>query len=220
MSRPLQQVALAAAFALSMSGAARSAERASGPAPDRPGDRRQLPPAGTYTLDPPHTFVYFSARHQVVGQVRGRFDKVAGTLVVDPALGACTVDVTIAAASVDTQVSRRDEDLRSAAFFDAASFPTIRYRGRGVRRTARGWAIDGALTIRDVTKTVPLIFEFAGAAPAEKGQPARVAFHARAETMRAQFGMVRELAEEIGLDAGGADVVIEIDAEALAAAKR
>src|SRR3954447_4328837 len=32
-----------------------------------------LPAPGTYGLDPPHTFVYFAARHLVVGMVRGRF---------------------------------------------------------------------------------------------------------------------------------------------------
>jgi polyisoprenoid-binding protein YceI len=52
------------------------------------------PPPGSYELDPPHTFVVWSAKHEIVGTVRGRFDKIAGTLGVarDPA--ACTVDVS------------------------------------------------------------------------------------------------------------------------------
>jgi len=32
-----------------------------------PGPTGGLPPPGTYTLDPPHTFVYFDARHKLVG---------------------------------------------------------------------------------------------------------------------------------------------------------
>jgi hypothetical protein len=41
-----------------------------------------LPPPGAYEIDPPHTFAYFDARHDVVGLVRGRFDKIAGTITV------------------------------------------------------------------------------------------------------------------------------------------
>ena len=39
-----------------------------------------LPAAGTYTIDPAHTFAYFGAMHHIVGLVRGRFDKVTGTI--------------------------------------------------------------------------------------------------------------------------------------------
>ena len=143
----------------------------------------------------------------------------ARVLVVDDDPAACTIDVTIEAASVDTQNAVRDEDLRSLAFFDVAHSPTITYRGRGIRRSSEGWVIDGVLSIRGVTKVVPLTFDFEGTAPPEIDKPARVAFRGRAGTKRAEFGMVRELMEEIGANAAGADVTIEIDAEALAVTK-
>jgi hypothetical protein len=66
---------LAAAFCAAPAGA--SAGAAGEPEP-----KGSLPPPGTYLLDPPHTFVYFDARHKVVGLVRGRFDKSSGTVVV------------------------------------------------------------------------------------------------------------------------------------------
>ena len=179
-------------------------------------DASELPAPGTYTLDAPHTFVYFTARHKVVGQVRGRFDRTAGTIVVDRDPVACSVDVTIDAASVDTQNAVRDEDLRSAAFFDVARSPSITYRARGIRRSSDGWVVDGVLDIRGIARVVPLTFSFEGTAPAEAGKPARVAFHGKAGARRAEFGMLRELLEEIGANAIGADVTIEIDTEALA----
>jgi polyisoprenoid-binding protein YceI len=194
------------------SGPPASATRAGASAKGTP----ELPARGTYALDPPHTFIYFTARHKVVGQVRGRFDKMAGTIVIDRDPAACSVDVTIEAASVDTQNAVRDEDLRSAAFFDVARSPSITYRGRGLRPSSDGWVVDGVLDIRGVTKVVPLAFAFEGTAPAETGKPARVAFHAKAGAKRAEFGMVRELLEEIGANATGADVTIDIDTEALA----
>src|SRR5579859_6353519 len=69
------------------------------------------PPVGTYETDPPHTFITFSAQHEVVGRVDGRFDKAKGTVVVSSDLAKCTVDVTIDAQSLSTQNSVRDEDV-------------------------------------------------------------------------------------------------------------
>jgi hypothetical protein len=66
---------------------------------------------------------------------------------------------------------------------------------------------------------MPLHLEFRGTAPPETGKAARVRFRATASTKRAEFGMVRELLEEIGENATGDDVTIEIDAELLAGAK-
>ena len=61
--------------------------------PAKPAQKRAaaqaLPAPGTYQIDPDHSFAYFGARHHVVGLVRGRFDKVAGTIAVSPDLAAC-----------------------------------------------------------------------------------------------------------------------------------
>ncbi|MBS1767969.1 MAG: YceI family protein [Acidobacteria bacterium] len=175
-----------------------------------------LPPPGVYALDPPHTFASFAAQHLVVGMVRGRFDTIRGTITVSKDLAACAVDVSIAVPSVSTQNSVRDEDLRSDHFFEAAKFPAMTYQGRGIHRSGKGWVMEGSLTIRGVTKTVPLTFVFRGVAPAKPGQPARVAFHASAAVRRAEFGMTYELLDEIGAVSARPDVWIEIDAEALA----
>jgi len=177
-----------------------------------------LPQPGSYAIDSPHTFLYFSAQHKMVGMVRGRFDKMSGTLVSAKDPAACRVDVTIETASVSTQNAIRDEDLRSDAFFHAEKFPTMEYHGQGIRRSGPGWVMDGSLTIRGISKVVPLTFEFKGVAPPQAGQPARVAFHARAAVKRADFGIVRDLPSDIGPSSSRPDVWIEIDAEALASA--
>ncbi|HXY24186.1 MAG TPA: YceI family protein [Candidatus Acidoferrum sp.] len=177
----------------------------------------RLPAPGTYTIDPVHSFAYFGAWHHVVGLVRGRFEKVEGTITVSQDLEACGVDVTIDASSISTQNSERDEDLRGPDFFDAKKFPAMMYRGRGIRRASDGsWLLDGSLTIRGVTKAVPLTFTFNGAFPDTKpGKPTRVAFHGTAATKRAEFGMVRDNVLELGVPpAPGSDVAIEIDVEA------
>ena len=78
--------------------------------------------------------------------------------------------------------------------------------------------MDGTLTIRKVSRVIPVAFVFGGVAPPQSGKPTRVAFHAHADTKRVDFAMTRDLVEEVGANATGFDVAIEIDAEALAKA--
>ncbi len=177
-----------------------------------------LPKPGTYKLDPPHTFIEFRARHKVVGIVRGRFDRASGTIVVSEEPAHCRVAVTIEAASLSTQNPLRDADVMGPDFLDAARFPAITYSGEGIRRVDRGWVIDGTLKIRNVSRRVPLEFQFNGAAPVDRGQPERVGFHAAAAVQRAEFDMRRELLAEIGVESPAPDVWIEIDVEALSRA--
>jgi polyisoprenoid-binding protein YceI len=215
--KPLEIAALS--FAIF---AATLAIRAAVEPPAKPAQRgtaaQALPAPGTYEMDPPHAFAYFDARHEVVGLVRGRFDKVTGTITVTQNLAERSVDITIDTSSISTQNNVRDEDLRGPAYFDVKRFPTMTYHGRGIRRVSRSsWTMDGSLSIRGVTKVVPLTFNFKGTAPSQPGKPARVAFHGSAATKRDDFGMTRDDLEELGgSPAPGPDVEIEIDVEALA----
>jgi polyisoprenoid-binding protein YceI len=185
-----------------------------------PSSMAPLPDPGAYLVDPAHTFAYFGAMHHIVGLVRGRFDKVTGTISAAKDPADCAVDISIDTASIDTQVTRRDEDLRGPDFFDVKNFPAMTYRGRGIRRTADGaWVMDGSLTIRGVTKEVPLTFKFKGLFPGmPAGAPARTAFHASAAVKRGDFGMTRDNLMELEPNSKGADVTIEIDVEADASA--
>jgi polyisoprenoid-binding protein YceI len=148
--------------------------------------------------------------------VRGRFDKVTGTISATKEPADCAVDISIDTASLNTQVARRDEDLRGPDFFDVKNFPAMTYRGRGIRKSEDGaWVMDGSLTIRSVTKEVPLTFRFKGMFPnMPAGQPARASFHATAAVKRGDFGMTRDNLMELEPNAKGPDVEIEIDVEA------
>ena len=175
-----------------------------------------LPSPGTYEIDPVHTFAYFAARHHVVGRVRGRFDKVTGLITVSKDPAASKVDVTIDIASLSTQNAKRDEDLRSPAYFDGKQFPLMTYQGKGLHRgPGDTWTMDGFLTLHGVTRPVPLTFTFNGAfRDQDPGDPPRVAFHATAATWRAEFGIgKRDNLTELG-SLSSPDVTIEIDVEA------
>jgi polyisoprenoid-binding protein YceI len=175
-----------------------------------------LPAPGKYQIDPQHSFAYFGARHQVIGLVRGRFDKLAGTFTVSQDLSACSVDITIDTSTISTQVLERDEDLRSPAYFDVKKFPQMIYHGRGIRHVSgSSWMMDGSLTLHGVTKVVPLTFTFNGMfSNIPAGKPARAAFHGTAGAKRVDFNMgARDNADELGASTAP-DVDIQIDVEA------
>lgn len=173
------------------------------------------PPAGTYTLDERHTHVGFVARHLVVAKTRGRFAAFRGTVVIGDDPLTSSVDVEIDVASIDTRDAGRDEHLRSADFFDAEGHPTIRYRSTGVRAVDHGrFVLDGELTVRGVTRAVPLTVAFDGAVTDPWGGT-RAGFTASAEVNREDFGLTWNQALEGGGVLVGRTVTIEIEAEAV-----
>lgn len=112
----------------------------------------------TWQIDPAHTSSQFSVRHLGISTVRGVFQKTTGTVTWDPADPTKTqIDATIDANSVDTRVQMRDNDLRSAHFFDVAKYPTITFKSKHAEVAGAGkLKVTGDLTIHGVTKEVVL----------------------------------------------------------------
>ncbi|HEY3411785.1 MAG TPA: YceI family protein [Armatimonadota bacterium] len=123
-----------------------------------------LQTTGTWTVDPMHTSVNFVIRHFGISLVHGRFDDFAGTIVANAEQPEkSSVKFTIQAASVDTNVKMRDDDLRSANYFDVAKFPTITFESTAVKKGKGGQFVAvGNLTIHGVTKEVSLPFRPVG----------------------------------------------------------
>jgi polyisoprenoid-binding protein YceI len=175
----------------------------------------EIPVPGTYELDPSHTHVGFVARHLMVSKTRGSFPGVAGTVVIADDPLASRVDVTIETAGVETGDERRDGHLRSDDFLAADRYPVMTYRSTAVHEVAPGrWAVDGDLTVRDVTRPVRLAVTFEGALVDPWGNT-RIAFAASAEIDREDFGLTWNQVLEGGGVLVGKKVMIEIEAEAV-----
>ncbi|MGI5226971.1 YceI family protein [Actinoallomurus sp. CA-142502] len=156
---------------------------------------------GTWTIDPAHTTVSFSARH-LMSRVRGTFAEVSGQIVTHPDPAGSTVTAVIGTASVNTGNQMRDDHLRSADFFDVQTHPQMTFVSRTLRRVVDSWVLSGELTIRDVTRTVDLEVEFLGSDPTGlQGEP-RIGFSAQATISRRDFGIT------FGLIADGTKIII------------
>ena len=111
----------------------------------------------TYAIDPVHSSVGFSIRH-FISKVPGSFTQFSGTITVDrDNLEHSSVDATIDVGSINTRNEKRDSDLRSPHFFDAAKFSTITFKSSSWKKTGEDtYDVTGDLTIHGVTKEVVL----------------------------------------------------------------
>ena len=178
-------------------------------------DGAELPAAGTYGLDASHSQVGFAVRHLMVSKTRGRFSDFAGTVEIAENPFESSVSVTIQTGSVDTRDEQRDGHLRSGDFFDVEAWPTMTYQSRSVREAGKGhYVVEGDLTIKGVTRSVPLELTFEGGATDPWGG-VRIGFSAKAELDREGFGLTWNQALETGGVVVGKKVTIEIEAEAI-----
>jgi len=109
-----------------------------------------------WTADPAHSDVSFSIIHMGISTVRGHFG-VTGSIAYNEAdVTKSTVNATINVASVDTAQSARDNDIKGAQWFNAASFPTATFTSTSVAKSGNHLTINGNLTLHGVTKPVVL----------------------------------------------------------------
>lgn len=165
----------------------------------------------TWQIDPNHTAAQFSVRHMGISTVRGAFTKVSGTAQYDPAnLSKTSIDATIDASSVDTRVSMRDNDLRSANYFDVEKYPTITFKSKSVQPAGEGkLKIVGDLTIHGVTKEVTLDVDGPSAPVTDPRGNSHVGASASTKINRKDFGVGGATSMV------GEDITITIDVELL-----
>lgn len=167
----------------------------------------------TWQIDPVHSTATFAVRHMMVTTVRGTFQKLAGTVQFDGKdVGTIVAQATIDVASIDTREPKRDDHLRSADFFDAASFPTITFASKRVEpRGAGRFALVGDLTIKGVTREVTLDVEGPTPEIKDPGGNIRIGASAATKINRQEFGVSWNRALDAGGVVVGDEVAITLD---------
>jgi polyisoprenoid-binding protein YceI len=164
--------------------------------------------ADTWKIDVSHSELRFKIRH-LVSTVPGTFLEWGGTLHADPEhLSGGSVEVTIQTASITTRHDRRDADLRSPNFFDAAANPTITFKSTRVEVHGKTLKLTGDLTMHGMTKPVVLEGEYNGSMGT--GAQQRIGFSVSGKLNRLDWGIVWNRAVEGGGMLLGDDVMLEI----------
>jgi len=161
----------------------------------------------TYKFDKAHTLIGFRIRH-VLTKVEGRFKNFDGTIWIDRANpSASKVELTIQTASIDTGVDARDQDLRSANYFDADKYSTIAFKSTKVEPKGNDlYDVTGEFTMHGVTKTIKVPVKSFGFA--KMGKTDKAGFEVALTLNRKDYGI------EKGTPVVGDDVELNIQVEA------
>ena len=171
--------------------------------------------AENWKIDPAHTSVEFKIKHLMISWVKGVFTDVQGTAVFDDAdPSKASVNVQIATASVDTGTKKRDDDLRSPNFFDAATYPVMSFVSKKIV-VADGVPsqIHGDLTIHGQTRDVVLDVEDFSQIVTDPWGNTRRGASATTTINRKDFGLTWNKALEAGGVVVGEEVRISLEVE-------
>lgn len=173
-------------------------------------------PGGEYKIDPQHSIIGFAIRHLEINWVEGRFKDFNGTIRYDADnITKSSVDFTAKIESIDTGVEARDKHLRTADFFEAATYPLMTFKSTRVERKGKDtYILHGDFTLKGVTKQVELPFTITGAIKDPWGNM-RFGINAQTKINRRDYGITWGKAlENGGLDVGN-EVTIDLQLEAM-----
>ncbi|MEL6696670.1 MAG: YceI family protein [Bacteroidota bacterium] len=161
----------------------------------------------TWAFDKTHSNVGFSVTHLVISEVDGQFSSYDGKLVASKAdFTDAVIDFEADINSISTGQSQRDDHLKSAEFFDAAKYPKLTFKGKGLTKVeGNKYKLTGDLTIKGVTKPVTMDVKYNGTVKGPYGNT-KAGFKIMGEIMRKDFGLIWDQLTE----AGGAVVSNEV----------
>jgi polyisoprenoid-binding protein YceI len=184
---------------------------------DRTIDGRNVPPAGTYQIDPSHSSLELVARHLMISKVRARFATWSAEIVIAEDPSASTLSVDIDMASFSSGDAQRDGHVLSGDFFGTEEHPTATYRSTSVTPgSGSTWTVQGDLTIKRVTKPVPLEVTYGGLVTDPFGNT-KALFAAEGSVERDEFGVSFNAPLEAGGVLIGNTVKLELEVQALPA---
>jgi len=159
----------------------------------------------SYQIDPVHSFPSFSINHLGMSDIRGRFDRMSGKVILDRAAKTGSLEVKVDTASVNSGDAKhepgswaakaygprsRDEHLRSSDFFNVAEFAEASYKSTKLVFNGDSVAsVEGTLTLLGVSKPVTLAVTSFKCGPHPFTKKEMCGADAIASIKRTEFGM-------------------------------
>jgi len=176
----------------------------------------------SWRIDPQHSSAQFSVRHMMISTVRGQFGAVNGTIAYDRTNPEnSSVEATIDCSTVYTGEPKRDEQLKTAEFFDVQHYPVMHFKSTHIAMAGTGkLVVSGNLTINAITK--PVVLQVEGPTPPIKDTQGRekVGVTGTTSLSRKSFGILYNPIMETGGVAVSDEVSITLDIELIRNADR
>lgn len=154
----------------------------------------------TWVIDPIHSELQFKIKHLMITSVTGSFDIFEASVETEGEdFSKAKVRFTASVNSLSTGNEQRDGHVKSADFFDVATFPLITFvttKAENVDSDG-SYELYGDLTIRDITKNVKLSVEFGGVVKDVYGNT-KAGFTINGKIHRKDFGLVWNGVTEAG----------------------
>jgi polyisoprenoid-binding protein YceI len=173
------------------------------------------PATSTWNIDPKHSSAEFKIKHMMISNVKGGFASINGVLTLDESkLANSHVEAVIDASSIETRDTQRDAHLKSPDFFDVEKFPSLSFKSTAISLAGEGeLAVEGDLTIRDVTRKVTFAVEGPTAPGNDPWGNTRIGISATTKISRKEFGLVWSATLETGGVLLGDDVTITLEVQ-------
>mgnify|MGYP001056375542 FL=1 len=169
--------------------------------------------APSWSVDKAHSNIYFGIQH-IYSTVKGVFNDFTGDIRFDPDnLGGSRFDFTVQVESIDTNITKRDNHLLSGDFFDAGKYPEMTFKSAAIKHLGgNGYSVEGALTVKDVSRTIAVPFTYFGTTANPFNPKQLVAgFEARMTIDRLQYHVGAGKFYDMGVVGKEVDILITIE---------
>lgn len=118
----------------------------------------------TLVSDPMHSRIQFSVIHLTINDIIGNFETANLTIEADEkSFVNSKINFEFDVNTINTHVEPRDNHLRSADFFDVATYPKATFVSTSLKKQKKNYyELNGNLTMHGVTKPVKLTLVYRG----------------------------------------------------------
>jgi len=165
-----------------------------------------------WTIDPTHSEIGFKVKHMMFTNVKGFFNDYTADITFNEDLKEADLQFEAKISSIFTNNTDRDNHLKSADFFDAEQFPSLKFKSTQISGSGNDYEIKGDLTIKGITHPVTLKGEFSGLMSDPWGNT-KVGLNLAGKINRKDFGLTYNAALETGGVLVGEDVQLNAEVQ-------
>ena len=145
----------------------------------------------TWENDKMHSKLKFTVTHHLLSDVDGLFRNFNVTITAtNPDFSDAVFELSADVSSINTEVEMRDNDLRSANFFDAAKYPAIIFKSSSIKTDGTNkYKLTGNLTMHGVTKPVTMDLWYRGTKENPNSKKNDAGFKLRGTLKRSDFNI-------------------------------
>lgn len=153
----------------------------------------------TLANDPAHSRIQFATTHLTINDITGNFDKASLTIHAnDKDFTKSHLLFEVDPTTINTHVEARDNHLKSADFFDVATYPKMSFSSTSIKRVKKNYyEVTGNLLMHGVTKPVKVTLVYRGSTVNAMNKKTTFGYQVLATLKRSDFGIGPKFPEAV-----------------------